>query len=133
MKIAKQHAYFELLMAKSCNANLVDMWLATHYDADDNDIANSLSFDERKEIFFWLLEGALQSGQLRLMNKGEYLPGTPKELVQRFRDVFPKADIRDTADDMRFWFYGDPPDPCPAIAVWRYEHPDGRIHWMPCP
>ncbi len=55
MKIAKKRAYFELLMAKICDANLVDMWLATHYGADDKDIANSLSFDERKEIFsgYW--------------------------------------------------------------------------------
>jgi hypothetical protein len=96
----------------------------------------NLAFEERCEAFYWILEMVLESGQLRLRKyerNGEYLTGTPKELVQRFRDVFPKADVRDTVDDMRFWFYGDPPDPCPAIAVWRYEHPDGRVEWIPCP
>lgn len=94
------------------------------------------TFEERCEAFFLILERVLESGQLRLrkyVKNGEYLTGTPIELVQRFRDVFPKADIRDTIDDMRYWFYGDPPDPCPAIAVWRYEHSDGRVEWMPCP
>ncbi len=136
MKFTKTPAYFELLMAKSCDANLVDMWLATHYDADDNDMANSISFDERREIFFWLLEGALESGQLRLMNKGEYLMGTSKELVQRFRDAFPKSSFPFPDDpelDVSYWFYGIGKQEVPAIAVWRYEHPDGRVEWTPCP
>lgn len=136
MKIAKTPAYFELLMAKSCDANLVDMWLATHYDADDNDIANHISFTERKEIFFWLLECALKSGQLRLMNKGEYLTGTPEELVQQFREVFPRSNFPFPDDpelDAGYWFYGIGKPEVPGEAVWRYEHPDGRVQWMPCP
>ena len=93
----------------------------------------SQTFEEQCDAFYWILEKVLESGQLRLIKNGEYLTGTPKELVQRFRNVFPKADVRDTEDDMRFWFYGDPPDPCPAQAVWRYEHPDGRVQWTHCP
>ena len=93
----------------------------------------NLTFEEQCEAFSWMLEKVLESGQLRLIKNGEYLTGTPKELVQRFRNVFPKADVPDTEDDMRFWFYGDPPDPCPAQAVWRYEHPDGRVQWTHCP
>lgn len=90
----------------------------------------NLAFEERCEAFYWLLEKVLESGQLRLIKNGEYLKGSPKELVQRFKDVFPKADVRDTMDDMNIWFYGDP---CPAEAVWRYEHPDGTVEWTHCP
>lgn len=95
------------------------------------------TFAERCEAFFWILEKVLESGEVRLMNRGEYLEGTPKELVQRFRNVFPRENIPDPLNwpdlDVSYWFYGDPPDPCPAIAVWRYEQPDGAVVWMPCP
>lgn len=90
----------------------------------------NLTFEERCEAFYWILEKVLESGQLRLIKNGEYLTGAPKELVQRFKDVFPKADVRDTVNDMNIWFYGAP---CPAEAVWRYEHPDGTIEWTHCP
>ena len=123
-------------MAKCSDSKLNDMWHATAYDSNDDNIEGSISFDERKEIFFWLLEAALESGQLRLMNKGEYLTGTPLELVQRFSDVFPKSNFPFPDDpklDVGYWFYGIGKPEVPAIAVWRYEHPDGRVQWMPRP
>jgi hypothetical protein len=94
------------------------------------------TFAERCEAFFWILEKVLESGQLRLMSKGEYLSGTPKELVQRFREIFPKSNfpfLEDPELDARYWFYGIGKPEIPGIAVWRYEHPDGRVQWMPCP
>jgi hypothetical protein len=100
---------------------------------DYSQFETTQTFNERCEAFFWILSKILESGEVKLMNKGKFLEGDSKELVQLFRCVFPKADIPNTTDDMRFWFYGDPPDPCPAIAVWRYVQPDGTIVWMPCP
>jgi hypothetical protein len=120
--------WITIVLTECEGRGLATIWLYSEFE--------NQTFEERCEAFFWILGKVLDSGQLQLrkyVKNDECLTGTPKELVQRFRDVFPKADIRDTADDMRFWFYGDPPDPCPAIAVWRYEHPDGRIQWMPCP
>jgi hypothetical protein len=127
MKIERTPQYLEVLMAKCFDSGLSDMWGATQYDVEDNNIESVIAFEDRKEIFFWLLECALDSGQLRLMKNGEYLTGTTKELVQRFRNVFPVADVPDTVDDMNIWFYVDP---CPAEPMWRYEHPDGRVQWV---
>lgn len=136
MNTDKTTNYFNLLMGKSCDANLIDMWLATHYDANDKDIRNAITFADRREIFFWLLEGALESGQLRLIKKGEYLTGTPQQLVQRFRESFPKSNFpfpEDPELDASYWFYGIGKPEVPAEAVWRYEHPDGTVEWIHCP
>lgn len=92
------------------------------------------TFEERCEAFYWIFERILESGRLRLIKNGEYLTGTPKELVQRFRDVFPTSDIPDPVnwpdEDASFWFFGDP---CPGEAVWRIDHPDDQIEWRHCP
>ena len=89
-----------------------------------------LSFEERCEAFYWILEKVLDSGQLRLKKNGEYLTGTPRELVQRFRNVFPSSEMPYPSHpelDASHWFF-DPQ--CPGEAAWRYEHPDGRIQWI---
>jgi hypothetical protein len=125
MNQALNEEWIKTVLEECEGRGLATIWLYSNFEYK--------TFEDRCEAFFWILEKVLESDQFRLINKGEYLTGTPKELVQRFRNVFPKADVPDTVDDMRFWFYGDPPDPCPAIAVWRYEQPDGRVQWMPCP
>ena len=91
------------------------------------------TFEERCEAFYWILEKVLDSGRLRLKKNGEYLTGTPKELVQRFRDVLPKTDVPYLSHphlDLSHWFF-DPQ--CPGEAVWRVGHPDGHIEWRHCP
>jgi hypothetical protein len=91
---------------------------------------NNQTFEAQCEAFFWILEKILESGQLRLIKDGNYLIGDPKGLVQRFRDVFPKSDTPYPSHpqlDASQWFF-DPQ--CPGEAVWRYEHPDGRVQWM---
>jgi hypothetical protein len=52
MKIEKTRKYLEVLMAKCFDSGLSDMWLATHYDAEDRNIEDVIEFDDRKEIFF---------------------------------------------------------------------------------
>lgn len=94
------------------------------------------TFEERREAFFWILEKVLESGQLRLKKNGEYLTGTPKELVQRFKEVFPKSNFPFPDEpelDASYWFYGIGKPEVPAEAVWRYEYPDGRVIWTHCP
>lgn len=94
------------------------------------------TFEERCEAFYWILEKVLESGRLRLIKSGEYLTGTPKELVQRFRDVFPKSDFpfpEDPELDASYWFYGIGKPEVPAEAVWRGVYPDGRVEWFHCP
>lgn len=114
--------WIQTVLYECDSRNLKAIWLYSEF--------KNQTFEERCEAFYWILEKVLESGQLRLIKNGEYLTGTPKELVQRFKDVFPKTDVRDTVDDMNVWFYGDP---CPAEAVWRYEYPDGRVVWTHCP
>lgn len=94
------------------------------------------SFVERCEAFYWILEKVLESGQLRLIKNGEYLTGTPQQLVQRFREVFPKSNFpfpEDPELDASYWFYGIGKPEVPAEAVWRYAHPDGTVEWTHCP
>jgi hypothetical protein len=125
MNEALNEEYIQTVLTECEGRGLAIIWDYSQFE--------NQTFDERCEAFFWILEKLLETGEVRLMNKGEFLEGAPKELVDLFKCVFPKADFLNTSDDMRFWFYGDPPDPCPAIAVWRYVQPDGTVVWMPCP
>lgn len=80
-------------------------------------------FEECREAFFWILERFLTEGRVRLSKNDIFLEGTPQELVQKFRDVFPKSDIPDPAFpdlDASYWFYK--PE-CPGDIRWliKYE------------
>jgi hypothetical protein len=112
-----------------CNGrNLQTIWFYSEFE--------NQSFENRCEAFYWILEKVLESGQLRLIKNGEYLTGTPKELVQRFREVFPKSNYPFSEEpelDASYWFYGIGTPEVPAEAVWRYEHPDGTVEWTHCP
>ena len=90
-------------------------------------------FEDRKSLFFSLLEKTLETGRLHLKKNGHYLSGTPEEQVQLFRKAFPTSNIPDPRypnEDASYWFYGEE---CPGEAVWRVEHPDGTVEWMHCP
>lgn len=97
---------------------------------------DNATFEERCEAFYWILEKVLESGRLRLIKNGKCLTGTPKELVQRFREVFPKSDFPFPDEpelDASYWFYGIGKPEVPAEAVWRGVYPDGRVEWFHCP
>jgi len=90
-------------------------------------------FAERREDFFWMLGKILESDRLKLKKNGDYLIGTPKELVQLFREKLPQTDIPYPTHphlDMSQWFF-DPA--CPGEAVWRVDGSDGTFSWMHCP
>ncbi|MEQ5056043.1 DUF596 domain-containing protein [Klebsiella michiganensis] len=90
------------------------------YSVPDNPPAD-FSFDDRREIFFWVLTRLLKEGRLRLANHGQFLAGSIDEQVELFRKVFPKteAEVNDG-----LWFLGEE---CPAGAVW--VEPDGSLYW----
>ena len=131
MNEAKNEDWIKTVLHECNGRTLQTIWLYSEFE--------NQTFEERCEAFFWILEKVLESGQLRLRTyekNGEYLTGTPNELVQRFRDVFPKSSFPFPDDpelDVSYWFYGIGKQEVPAIAVWRYEHPDGRVEWIPCP
>lgn len=126
MTLGMNHEWVTHVMEVADQQSLSSIWYYSQID--------DFNFEQRCEAFYWIFERILESGRLRLKKNGEYLTGTPKELVQRFRDVFPTSDIPDpinwSDEDASFWFFGDP---CPGEAVWRIDHPDGQIEWRHCP
>lgn len=117
--------WIDFVLEAAALQSLNSIWIYSKFEHQD--------FSEHREAFFWILEKAIESGQLRLKKNGEYLVGTPKDLAQKFREVLPNSDRPYPAHphlNLSDWFF----DPmCPGEAVWRAEHPDGRVEWMHCP
>ncbi|HDX8940905.1 DUF596 domain-containing protein [Klebsiella michiganensis] len=90
------------------------------YSVPENAPAD-FSFDDRREIFLWVLARLLKEGRIRLAKHGQFLDGTIEEQVELFRKVFPKteAEVNDG-----LWFFDEK---CPAGAVW--VEPDGSLYW----
>ena len=133
MTLEKSLKLLDIYEAHSTEGNLVDLWLATQYDAHDFDVSDRLPFEERRELFLWSLGQFLANGKLRLMKNGAYLNGTPEEQVALFRQGFPASEIPDPRypnEDASFWFYWEE---CPGEAVWRVKKPDGTVEWLHCP
>ena len=81
----------------------------------------TFSFEDRKNIFLWVLTRLLKEGRIKLAKHGKFLEGTVEEQVERFRQVFPK-----TEEEMEdgIWFFDEV---CPGGAVWVLE--DGSFAW----
>jgi hypothetical protein len=80
-------------------------------------------FTECREAFFWMLERLLTEGRVQIWKNSVPLKGTPQELVQKFRDVFP---ANETEMENGIWFFRAA---SPGGIVWRVEH-EGQIHWI---
>lgn len=62
------------------------------------------SFNDRREIFFWVLERLLKEGKIKLAKNGKFLDGTINEQLERFKSVFPKTE--EEIDD-GIWFFDE--------------------------
>lgn len=79
------------------------------------------SFEERKNIFLWVLTRLLKEGRIKLAKHGKFLEGSIEEQVERFRQVFPRTEA-EMVDGI--WFFDEI---CPGGAVWMLE--DGSLEW----
>lgn len=99
-------------------ASMVTIWENIHPDSLSGKI--TLSFYEEKELFLWFIERLMNEGKVKLGNGGEFLTGTVKEQLDRFRASFPN-----TPEEMEYgafngyWFLSDA---CPAGFVWIHEN-----------
>ncbi|WP_237386807.1 DUF596 domain-containing protein [Xenorhabdus sp. Sc-CR9] len=104
----------------------------------------NFNFEDRKEIFFWMLKKLMKEGHLKLGKNGKFLDGTIEEQINLFRKTLPTPKYhypieespveitdevwsqltrQDTAE-MYFWFVSEE---CPAVAVWVYAN--GYLEW----
>ncbi|AHG20602.1 hypothetical protein Z042_13955 [Chania multitudinisentens RB-25] len=79
------------------------------------------SFEDRKEIFLWVLTRLLNDGRIKLAKHSKFLEGSVEEQVERFRKALPKTEVE--MDD-GLWFFDDR---CPGGAVWIL--PNGSLNW----
>lgn len=129
MKLQRTQQQLEVLLRRSEGSSLVDLWLATHYDADEIDIEPHIGFHELRDAFLWALEAFLKEGRIRLHKNGVFLEGSVEEQVQKFRDAWPLSEH--DADrictkpgyeapyrhfGMNVWWFMDV---CPAGVAWR--------------
>ena len=115
---------YEVAFPKVIEGNLVDFWLATHYDENNNDVEEMIDFSDRREIFLWVLERLLREGHIKLHKNGVFLESSIEDQVESFRRAWPSSDKPYPSDpdaDFYLWFY-DPA--CPAGIAWR--QPDGH-------
>lgn len=129
MKQSQSDQLFDMLVRRSEHGALVDLWLATHYDQNEHDIEDQMSFRERQEIFLWALGRLLRDGRIKLHSRGVIREASVDEQINAFRQAFPESD--DDADrictkpghevpykgfGMNVWWFLDV---CPAGVAWR--------------
>lgn len=110
------YEYREVWMAAETRP-LTAIWSYSEPESSNGQI----TFSERKNYFFWLLERLLREDRIKLAKHGKFLEGTVDEQVERFRQAFPatEAEMEDG-----IWFFDEA---CPGGAVWVLE--DGSLAW----
>ncbi|MDC9589349.1 DUF596 domain-containing protein [Xenorhabdus sp. XENO-10] len=111
-----EHEYKEIWTAAETRP-LTAVWSYSEPENSDS----LITFDERKKIFFWILERLLREGRIKLAKHGNFLEGSVDEQIEFFRQAFPKNEegIEDS-----IWFFDES---CPGEAVWVLE--DGSLEW----
>lgn len=109
--------YKETADAAECQA-LSGLW---NYSIPDNVDPKNFTFEQRKGIFFYLLERLLNDGRIKLAKNGVFLTGSTNEQIDSFRKAFPKNED-EMEDDL--WFFDEK---CPGGAVWVLH--DGSFEW----
>ena len=107
---------YEVTFPKVTEGNLVDFWLATHYDEDNKDIEEIINFSDRREIFLWVLERLLREGRVKLHKNGIFLKSSIEDQVELFKKSWPESEEASGYEDFYWWFF-DPE--CPAGIAWR--------------
>ncbi|MDO9436648.1 DUF596 domain-containing protein [Hydrogenophaga sp.] len=123
MKLSRSEDQLSVFLRRSEHGAIVDLWLATHYDENETDAADHVSFMERRDAFCWAVERLLQEGRIRLHKDGKFLETSIDEQVERFRSAWPSSEKpypQHLDADFYLWFF-DPA--CPAGVAWR--QPDG--------
>jgi hypothetical protein len=106
---------------KLAEGNLVDFWLATHYDENNKDVEGMIDFSDRREIFLWILDRLLREGHVKLHKNGVFLGSSIEDQIEAFRQAWPKTDKpypNHPDADFYLWFF-DPE--CPAGIAWRKD------------
>jgi len=109
---------YEVTFPKVTEGNLVDFWLATHYDEDNKDIEEIINFSYRREIFLWVLECLLREGRVKLHKNGIFLKSSIEDQVELFKKSWPESEEASGYEDFYWWFF-DPE--CPAGIAWRKD------------
>ena len=84
-----------------------------------------LSYKEKCDYFFELMERLLLEGKIKLASRGKYLEGSIDEQISLYRENFPKnqEEMEEDAFD-GFWFLTEK---CPGGIVWI--HDNGYEDW----
>lgn len=90
------------------------------YSTPEN-MPTEFGFEDKREIFLWVLARLLNEGRIKLAKHGEFLEGTVDQQVERFREMLPKTEAE---VDGGLWFFDER---CPAGVVWVL--PDGSLEW----
>ena len=79
------------------------------------------SFDQRRDIFLWILERLLKEGSVKLHKNGVFLESPIEHQIEVLRQAWPNSDNpypNHPDADFYLWFF-DPE--CPAGIAWRRE------------
>ena len=109
---------YEVTFPKVTEGNLVDFWLATHYDEDNKDIEEIINFSDRREIFLWVLERLLREGRVKLYKNGIFLKSSIEDQIKLLKKYWPESEKASGYEDFYWWFF-DPE--CPAGIAWRKD------------
>jgi hypothetical protein len=76
------------------------------------------SFDQRRDVFLWILERLLKEGSIKLHKSGVFLESAIEDQIEAFRHAWPK-NIKNSGYEDFYWWFFDPE--CPAGIAWRRE------------
>lgn len=112
---------YQLFRDELNGGSIGTIWSAMRADNFDK---IHLSFDEKKEYFFELLQKLLEEGIIKLANRSVFLDGTIEEQIARYKLAFPKTEAEWKARGEDLWFYEED---CPGGVVW--VHDSGYLDW----
>ena len=76
------------------------------------------SFDQRRDIFLWILERLLKEGSVKLHKNGMLIESPIEEQIEAFKRALPIS-INDSGYEDFYWWFFD--SECPAGIAWRRE------------
>lgn len=116
-----EHGNMQALNGLWVNIDSIYLLLAEFGDLHD--------FNFKKQVFFDVIEYAMNKKWLKLAKNGEFLPGTIKDQLMKFKQAFPISEDDTLEKDpelFHIWFFSDT---CPAGAVWVYILENGETHY----
>lgn len=104
-----------------------ELWAVTAHANDYGIAGDYTSYQNRINLFSSVLEEILKREEARIAKRGQFLPGSPEEQTDQFRNAFPTT-FEEMKEKDAYWWYLDE---CPGGLVWYNDIEDSGFETSP--